>query len=106
MRVVEKAVLYPGTCAVTGKSRGPFVDTGVTIPPGKDYRIYIRAEMVREAAAKLDMVPAADLVAAHEEIERLEKKIEKDAKAVDASHRLLDAVVEARKTRPKKKVAA
>jgi hypothetical protein len=106
LRVVEEAVLYPTTCAVTGRSDGPFVDCGVTIPPGPDFRIYLLAQIVKEAASKLDMVPASDLIAAHEEIERLEKKAEKDAKAVEAAHRLLDAVAEARKTRPRKKVAA
>lgn len=57
MRVVEKAMLYPQTCAVTGWEDGPFVDMGVTIPAGRDFRLYLRTSVVEEAGEKTGMVP-------------------------------------------------
>jgi hypothetical protein len=82
------------------------VDTGATIPPGPDFRVYLKADVVREAALKLGMVPRDELDRALAEVERLEKKVDKDQKAVEASYRFLGALEEAKKTKPAAKKPA
>ena len=96
MRVVEKAMLYPQACAVTGWEDGPFVDTGVTIPAGRDYRLYLRTSVVIEAGEKAGMVPADELEKTAAERDELVGQVA----ALEGKVAVLTAMIEAVSEKP------
>ena len=56
MRIVDVAEAPPGYCAVLGRSDGPYIDTGSSIPE-YDPRVYVSLEAVKEMAKMIGMVP-------------------------------------------------
>ncbi len=61
MLIVESAELMPGSCYVTGRNDGPFVDTGYDIDDRPNVgRVYIAASAVWDMVAMLGGCSAAD----------------------------------------------
>lgn len=73
--IVETATLPPGYCAVSGRSEGPFIDTGSdTIRPG---RVYISLLSLQQLAAEhLNMVDGGQLETLTERVAELEAQVE------------------------------
>jgi hypothetical protein len=110
MRKVKKMVMYPKSCAVTGRSDGVAIDTGITIPPGPAYRIYLRESVVTEMAKKLKMVPEDEFIAAMDRAAEAEEERAELRDKLEQAQDIIDAwttLDEASKAKPKKeKVAA
>lgn len=106
MRIVEKAMLYPQGCAVTGWEDGPYVDLGVTIPAGRDYRLYLRTAVVEEAGEKVGMIPAAELEKVTSERDDLIGKVAALEGKVAVLTTMIESVSEKPKPKPRKKAAA
>ena len=104
MRVIEKAMLYPQGCAVTGWEDGPYVDMGVTIPAGRDYRLYLRTSVIEEAGEKVGMVPAAELEKAITERDGLVAEVAGLEGKVAVLNKMIESV--SAKPAPRKKATA
>ena len=104
MRLADEAEFFPSACAVTGRGDGPFVDFQAHAP-WVDPHVYIRQDIVREAAVLLGMVEGSELEAARAEIARLEDKVSELDNEVRELGRFVDAVdvLESREFRARKK---
>ena len=82
--IVEKALLAPGQCVLTGDWEGPFIDTKRQIL-WADPHGYLQVAYVQELATSLlDMVPRAELEAAQEAITHLSEMVEEQGKRLEA----------------------
>lgn len=84
MRVVNRATLYPYKCSVTGRDDGMMMDMGVTIPAGRDWRLYLRQPVLEDAAKRLKMVPQAEADEIKVERDRLKTENRELEKALGA----------------------
>lgn len=74
--IVDKALMAPGKCAVTGDMDGPFIDTGSWARHHDPY-IYLHVPLVEYYARELlGMVPKEDLDLVEEYVAACEKELE------------------------------
>ena len=74
MEIRQDAPIFPSKCAVSGRSTGPFIDTGIEGDVG---RVYVRTEKIIELAEFLGMVKASDYNALEEALKDREAEIER-----------------------------
>lgn len=76
--IVEKPLTKaPKKCLVTGRADGRIVDFGTDcMVPGPEPHIYIKAEVVEEAAVLLDMVTKRDVEELHTRVAEMESELE------------------------------
>lgn len=110
MRIVEKAVLPPYECAVTGRVDGKILDTMVTFPPGVAAHLYLREGAVMDMARMFGAVSREDHAEAQARIKELELRIATSEHEAQAAKDLLDAAhnfkQSQKKTKAKEKVPA
>lgn len=87
MRIVQTATETPGTCILTGRSDGPFVQLDRLREDGTG-TTYVRVAAVEEMAREIGMVPQAEQLT---ESERA--TLEARAEAAEAAHNELLAAV-------------
>lgn len=104
MRLADEAEFFPSACAVTGRGDGPFVDFQAHAP-WVDPHVYVRQDIVREAAILLGMVEGRVLDEADGEIARLKDRVAELEAEVSELGRFADAidVLESREFRARKK---
>lgn len=113
MRWVEDATMNPGRCAVTGRSDGPFLDTGATIATIEP-RVYLSGpavQQIADAAQFISHEQHAETLARVAELEKRCKELEEDLLEADKFAAAVD-VLESRDFtarrkagRPKKEAA-
>jgi len=98
--IVETATFPPGRCAVSGRSDGPFIDTGSdTVVPG---RVYISTLVLQQLASEhLAMVASAPLEALREENDELRAQVE----ALEGFKEAVDTVFKKLDRRPPRRRA-
>jgi hypothetical protein len=109
MRKVNKMLMYPKACAVTGRAEGPAIDTGITVPPGRAFRIYLRENVVKEMAAQVKMVPEDEFIAAMDRGAELEAELAEMRDKLTEAQDIINAwstLEEAGKAAAAEKVAA
>ena len=91
LRIVEKAEMVPGRCAVSGSPDGPFFDSGVDIQ--RYGRVYVSCAATRAMGTDLGMADAGNIVTLTQRVVELEAEVvELDAfkEAVDTVFKKLD----------------
>jgi len=91
--IVEKPLTKaPKKCLVTGRADGRIVDFGTDcMVPGPEPHIYIKSEVVEEAAVLLDMVPKSDVEEMHQRLAEMESELQ----SLSAIAKPLQAIEEA-----------
>lgn len=78
MQIVEQAINFPGCCALTGSSNGPFIQTGRPLDPKyfpQGGEQYVKQSYAIELGEAAGMVAPHTLAAANERIAQLEHEL-------------------------------
>jgi hypothetical protein len=84
----------PRACAVTNRDDGDFIDFNVVIDRPEPTRLYMKTEIVEEAARLLGMVPAKEVEELTERVEAWESSLEDTKETIDLMKRLEDKLPE------------
>ena len=69
--IVDKALVAPAKCLVSGDIDGPFVDLGIRIPYVDPYA-YLHTSVAEQIGLSVDMVPRREVDAIEERLAALE----------------------------------
>jgi len=92
LRKTDRAALYPQKCAVTGRTDGPFVDFEVTVPAGRDQRLYIRQPVAEKCGQAVGMVPQAEYDALKAEVTQMEEALAEYGERIEKFQSLIEGV--------------
>lgn len=91
MRLIEGPTQLPyppRACAVTNREDGDFIDFNVVIDRPEPTRLYLKTEIVEEAAKLLGMVSAKEVEELRERVEAWESSLEETKETIDLVTRL------------------